>query len=68
MLLELTRTAGGGTGLARSSACVDLENGRRTEVDWINGAVVRLGQTHGIPTPVNRTLVAAVKGLEKHLE
>jgi 2-dehydropantoate 2-reductase len=46
--------------------CVDLLNKRRTEIDFINGAVVRLGRTYGIPTPVNKALVAVVKGLERN--
>jgi 2-dehydropantoate 2-reductase len=32
----------------------DLERGNRLEVDWLSGAVVELGQTAGIPTPLNR--------------
>jgi len=55
-----------GTGASKSSLCADLLNERPTEVDTIAGAVVRLGQTHGIPTPINQTLVAAVKGKESH--
>ena len=35
-------------------------------VDFINGAIVRLGAEHGVPTPVNNTLAAAVKALESH--
>ena len=44
-----------------------LERGVRTEVDYINGAVVTLGAVHGIPTPVNSTLLACIKGIEKNL-
>ena len=36
-------------------------------IDFINGAVVREGQRLGVPTPVNRTLVACIKGIEKGL-
>jgi 2-dehydropantoate 2-reductase len=68
VLLKLTETDGGGTGNSRSSACVDLLNGRNTEVDWINGSVVRLGAKHGIPTPFNSALVGAVKGIERFQE
>lgn len=68
VLNALVDPAGGGTGNSKSSACVDILNGRKTEVDWINGAIVRLGEKHGIGTPINRTLVAAVKGLEKHID
>ncbi|HJK53932.1 MAG TPA: 2-dehydropantoate 2-reductase, partial [Methanocorpusculum sp.] len=35
----------------------DIVGGRLTEVDYINGAIVRLGEKHGIPTPVNRMIV-----------
>jgi 2-dehydropantoate 2-reductase len=44
-----------------------VEKGSVTEVDFINGAVVREGERLGVPTPVNRTLVACVKGIEKGL-
>ena len=53
-----------GTGDNKSSLCHDLLNRRRSEIDYINGAVVRLGRKHGIPTPVNSTLCAIVKGIE----
>ena len=56
----------GGSGENKSSLCVDLLNKRATEIDFINGAIVRLGKDHGIATPVNATLVAAVKALESH--
>jgi 2-dehydropantoate 2-reductase len=48
----------------KASMLQSLENGKRTEIDFINGAVVRLGERLGIPTPVNRALVAAIKGIE----
>jgi 2-dehydropantoate 2-reductase len=34
----------------------DLEHGNRLEVDWLSGAVAELGQTAGIPTPLNRAV------------
>ena len=55
-----------GTGDNKSSLCVDIINRRPCEIDVISGAVVQLGRKHGIPTPVNKTLVAAVKALESH--
>lgn len=55
-----------GTGASKSSLCADLLNERPTEIDTIAGAVVRLGQAHAIPTPINQTLVAVIKGKEAH--
>ena len=39
--------------------------GRRTEIDHLNGYVAREGEAHGIAVPVNRTLHALVKLLER---
>ena len=43
----------------------DLKRGMPTEIDFINGAVTRLGNVHAIPTPANRFLVSMVKFLEQ---
>lgn len=51
----------------KTSMLQSLEKGSVTEIDFINGAVVRWGLRHGIPTPVNSTLVACVKGIEAAL-
>lgn len=48
----------------KSSMLADVEACRRTEVDYINGAVVRAGEELGLNTPVNRTLYRLVKALE----
>lgn len=48
----------------KPSILQDLEKGTPTEIDFINGSVVRVGEKVGVPTPVNRTLVAAIKGIE----
>ena len=47
-----------------SSTYQDLVKGRRTEIDFLNGAVVALGRQYGIECPVNAALVAIVKALE----
>jgi 2-dehydropantoate 2-reductase len=47
-----------------SSTAQDLARGRRTEIDHLNGYVVRMGEQHGVATPVNRTLLSLVKLLE----
>jgi 2-dehydropantoate 2-reductase len=51
-------------GSTRGSMLQDFEAGRQTEIDVINGAVVRAGEENGTPTPLNRALVALVKGWE----
>jgi 2-dehydropantoate 2-reductase len=52
----------------KASMLQDIEKGSRTEIDFINGAVVRLGEKHGVHTPVNRVLVAGIKGIEQYLK
>jgi 2-dehydropantoate 2-reductase len=44
-----------------SSTSQDLERGKRTEIDSLNGVIVRRGWELGVPTPVNQSLVALVK-------
>jgi len=48
----------------RTSMLQTLEKGQRSEVDFINGAVVREGEQVGIATPVNRLLTACIHGVE----
>ena len=50
---------------AISSTAQDLERGRPTEIDYLNGYVVRECDARGLPAPVNRTLHALVKLLER---
>lgn len=57
-------SAKGGSGDNKSSLCVDLLNGRRSEVDFIYGTVIERAARHGVPVPVLKTLHAIVKGLE----
>lgn len=51
----------------KTSMLQSLEKGSVTEIDFINGAVVRWGQRCGVPTPVNQTLVAGIKGIEHRM-
>lgn len=44
-----------------SSTAQDIARGRATEIDFLNGLVVREGEALGIATPVNRTLHALVR-------
>jgi 2-dehydropantoate 2-reductase len=45
----------------RASMLHDLEAGNRLEAPWLCGAVVRMGAEHGLETPVNRAIYAALK-------
>lgn len=42
----------------------DLESGKRLEVDWLNGALVRLGGEHGVATPEHQRVVEALEGIK----
>lgn len=48
----------------KPSMLMDIEAGRRTEIDYINGKFVEYGRRAGIETPYNTTLQSLVKGLE----
>jgi len=48
----------------RSSMLNDIERGKKTEIDFLNGVFVDLGKKHNIPTPVNETIVRVIKFLE----
>ena len=49
-----------------SSTAQDLARGKRTEIDYLNGLIVRSGEAHGIATPANRVLWSLVKLLESN--
>ncbi len=51
----------------RTSMLQSLDKGALTEIDFINGSVVHAGVKVGIPTPVNATLVALIKGIERRI-
>jgi 2-dehydropantoate 2-reductase len=54
------------TAANRSSMGQDIDNKRLTEIDAINGYVVREARRAGVAAPVNQTLTALVKTLEAH--
>ena len=63
----LKKVVGGGRGGKMPSFHIDLHAGRRkSEIEWLQGAVVRYGEKYNVPTPVNRllteTLLAMVRG------
>lgn len=49
------------TAAHRASMLQDIQGGRKTEIDALNGAVVELGRTLGVQTPVNRVISALIK-------
>ena len=48
----------------RSSLLIDLQQGKRIEVEALQGAVVRRGKKTGVPTPIHAALYAALKPYE----
>ena len=48
----------------RSSMLQDVEAGRRTEIDYLNGAVVRMGRSRGIETPFNDAVASLIGARE----
>jgi 2-dehydropantoate 2-reductase len=61
--LEEVSKAGGGE--HRPSMGQDMVKGRRTEIDFLNGFIVRKGDEIGLPTPANAALTNIVKRVEK---
>jgi 2-dehydropantoate 2-reductase len=49
----------------KPSMLQDVEAGRATEIDFLNGAIADFGELHGVDAPLNRALTALVKGLER---
>ena len=49
----------------KASMLQDVEAHRPTEIDYLNGGIVRFGAEHGVPTPLNEAIWALVKGVEQ---
>lgn len=49
----------------RSYGLQDIENGKKTEVDAINGAIAAFGDKIGFPTPLNRKVTLLIHRIEK---
>ncbi len=61
---ELVMKGANAPGQHKASMLQDVEAGRPTEVDFLNGAIVQWGEKTGVATPLNRAVWALVKGLE----
>jgi 2-dehydropantoate 2-reductase len=48
----------------KASMLQDVEARRQTEIDYLNGGIVRFGREHSVATPLNEAVVALIKGLE----
>jgi 2-dehydropantoate 2-reductase len=48
----------------KASMLQDVEARRQTEIDYLNGGIVRFGREHGVATPLNEAVAALIKGLE----
>ena len=49
---------------ARSSMWEDLQRGRRTEIDYLQGVITGIADRHGLPVPLSRRVVALIKRAE----
>ena len=49
----------------KASMLQDVEARRPTEIDYLNGGIVRFGRDLGVPTPLNEAIWALVKGVEQ---
>jgi len=51
--------------LQRLAMVQDLESGRWTEIDYLNGAIVKMGSEVGIDTPFHQSIVALIHAREQ---
>ncbi len=61
---QLVEKGANAPGKHRASMLQDVLAKRRTEVDFMNGAIAQSGEKVGIPTPLNKALWQLIKGLE----
>ena len=60
-VIEVCRATAGNI----SSMLQDILNKKETEIDFINGAIVRAGEEAGVPTPINRIITSLVKAIQE---
>jgi 2-dehydropantoate 2-reductase len=61
---QLVEKGASAPGKHKASMLQDVLAKRQTEVDFMNGAIVKWGEAAGIPTPLNKAMWALIKGLE----
>ena len=62
---DLVAKGANAPGEHKASMLQDVLARRTTEVDFMNGAIVKAGEKYGVPTPLNRAMWALIKGLEE---
>ncbi|MEW6455615.1 MAG: ketopantoate reductase family protein [Acidobacteriota bacterium] len=55
-------------GYHKPSMLIDVEEGRRTEIDFINGKIVKYGELYSVEIPFQKSITFLVKGIEKRLK
>jgi 2-dehydropantoate 2-reductase len=63
--IERIHTVLAGAGAGKASMLQDAEARRKTEIEVVNGAVVRAAEKMGLDVPLNRAMVALIAGLER---
>lgn len=53
---------------ARSSMWEDLQRGRRTEIDYLQGVITQIAERHGLEVPLSRRIVALVRSAESKVQ
>jgi 2-dehydropantoate 2-reductase len=61
---QLVQKGAAAPGKHKASMLQDVLAKRQTEVDFMNGAIVKWGEKNGVPTPLNKAMWALIKGLE----
>ncbi|MGH9684247.1 MAG: ketopantoate reductase family protein [Candidatus Acidiferrales bacterium] len=61
---DLVQKGAAAPGKHNASMLQDVLARRQTEVDFMNGAIVKYGEKLGVPTPLNKAMWELVKGLE----
>jgi 2-dehydropantoate 2-reductase len=52
----------------KASMLQDVEARRATEIDYLNGGIVRFGRARGVPTPLNEAMLELLRGVERSWE
>ncbi len=52
----------------KASMLQDIEARRTTEIDYLNGGIARFGAELGVPSPLNDTITALIRGIEASWE